>query len=313
MKVFAARAILFFLNAVVWIWAGVKFLLDWVGRSTVLDDFDALLDSLPRTVSWLYETPGWLPAVIATCLSVYLAWLTWPRKSTPEGYEEMLSQHRLLRSRLESALAVQPVPGAPLVRTWADETTALRSEISWGVYQFIFEQPLRCPPAIHMLDPIPGTSAHVQEIRSNGFNVYFSEYQDDFPIRFFADARETNPEYDPLEDALNGRWLGNRFVFREPKTIHDEMRNGEYHSSLELAVKPCPPGSVAEVEYQCDLGLHAFGLSDGKKVIYGSGVASLVVNEKQSITFAHYPAERPITVPFNLQLRLLSWRHSGKA
>jgi hypothetical protein len=61
-------------------WGAVKFVLDWVGRTTAADDYHEFLKRVPRWAEWLFSTPGWVPAVLATALAIFLVWLSWPQK-----------------------------------------------------------------------------------------------------------------------------------------------------------------------------------------------------------------------------------------
>lgn len=44
------------------------------------DDFNQLLDRLPIWANWLFSTPWWVPSILATALTAFLLWLSWPRK-----------------------------------------------------------------------------------------------------------------------------------------------------------------------------------------------------------------------------------------
>lgn len=43
------------------------------------DDFDQLLERLPKWADWLFSTPWPVPAVLAALLTAFLVWLSWPR------------------------------------------------------------------------------------------------------------------------------------------------------------------------------------------------------------------------------------------
>ncbi len=62
-------------------WAIIKYVLDWVGRSTYMDDWGQLLDEkLPIIFNWLYSTPAWVPAILAATLTIFMIWANWPRR-----------------------------------------------------------------------------------------------------------------------------------------------------------------------------------------------------------------------------------------
>jgi hypothetical protein len=75
------------------VFAGVKLVLDYVGRSTFKDDLDQLMtEQLPEWQAWLFTTPWWAPAMIGLGLALFLVWLNWPQsvyltgpiKNTPD-------------------------------------------------------------------------------------------------------------------------------------------------------------------------------------------------------------------------------------
>lgn len=62
-----------------WTWTIVQVILNWIGRSTVVDDFNLLMERLPAWAGWLFSTPWWVPTLLATTLTAFLIWLSWPR------------------------------------------------------------------------------------------------------------------------------------------------------------------------------------------------------------------------------------------
>ena len=83
-KTFVARALTLLGAFVFYGWAILKFVLDWVGRSTVIDDYNQLVDRLPLIVAWLVRTTPWrVPSLLALVLTVFLIWLSWPRRPQP--------------------------------------------------------------------------------------------------------------------------------------------------------------------------------------------------------------------------------------
>jgi hypothetical protein len=63
-------------------WTAVKFVLDWMGRTTMVEDYQEFLKRLPKWAEWLFSTPGWVPATLASALALFLMWLSWPRERT---------------------------------------------------------------------------------------------------------------------------------------------------------------------------------------------------------------------------------------
>lgn len=56
-----------------WVWAALPKALDWVGRTTVPDDWEQLMEEkLPALLGWLFATPWWVPATLATILTIWL-------------------------------------------------------------------------------------------------------------------------------------------------------------------------------------------------------------------------------------------------
>lgn len=74
------------LSFVLTVWTATKFLLDWIGRSTLPEDWKLLMtDKMPAWGSWLFSTPWWVPAILATAITVWVMWVSRPRPvvSTP--------------------------------------------------------------------------------------------------------------------------------------------------------------------------------------------------------------------------------------
>ena len=64
-----------------WAWFLCKLLFDWIGRTTVVDDFNLAVDRLPAILQWLFATPWPVPAALATVLTAFLIWLSLPRSN----------------------------------------------------------------------------------------------------------------------------------------------------------------------------------------------------------------------------------------
>ena len=66
-----------------WLWTVVPKAMDWVGRSTLPEDWEQLMaDKLPIWAAWLFSTPWWVPALLATLLTACMIWVSWPRQYT---------------------------------------------------------------------------------------------------------------------------------------------------------------------------------------------------------------------------------------
>jgi len=53
--------------------------MDWVGRSTVLDDSDLLWERLPKMLDWVLNTPWPVPAALAGILTLATIWINRPQ------------------------------------------------------------------------------------------------------------------------------------------------------------------------------------------------------------------------------------------
>ena len=73
-----ARIVGWALSVLFFLWAGFKFVIDWIGRSTAPDDFEQIKEKLPPIFEWLYQTPWYVPAALATILSIAVIWLNRP-------------------------------------------------------------------------------------------------------------------------------------------------------------------------------------------------------------------------------------------
>lgn len=83
MKSFSLKLASALTSFLFWLWLIVPKLLDWVGRSTLPDDWRQLMNErLPAWAAWLFSTPWYVPAVLATALTAYLVWASWPRTSS---------------------------------------------------------------------------------------------------------------------------------------------------------------------------------------------------------------------------------------
>jgi hypothetical protein len=80
-----ARAATLVATILLWTWATTKTTVTLIGATTVVDDFNQFVERLPAILNWLFSTPWWVPAGLATTLTIFLIWLSWPapRVETP--------------------------------------------------------------------------------------------------------------------------------------------------------------------------------------------------------------------------------------
>lgn len=79
MRVFLGRAGSSLLALVFWAWSLALGGVDWLGRIMLMHDYDQALQRLPKWAEWLFATPWWVPATLASALTLFFLWLSWPR------------------------------------------------------------------------------------------------------------------------------------------------------------------------------------------------------------------------------------------
>ena len=79
-----ARATTVLTTILLWTWLATKVAVTLIGASTVGDDFNQLVERLPKWAEWLFSTPWWVPTILATVLTCFLIWLSWPRSHARE-------------------------------------------------------------------------------------------------------------------------------------------------------------------------------------------------------------------------------------
>lgn len=91
--IFFKKALGWLFTFVLFVWGGVKLTLDYVGRSTFLDDWDQLVSEIfPDGLAWLLTTPWWAPAAIGAVLSCFLIWINWPTLNPSMEMEPQLNR-----------------------------------------------------------------------------------------------------------------------------------------------------------------------------------------------------------------------------
>jgi hypothetical protein len=61
-----------------WTWLATKIVVTLIGATTVVDDYNQFIERLPEILAWLFSTPWWVPSGLATILTGFLIWLSWP-------------------------------------------------------------------------------------------------------------------------------------------------------------------------------------------------------------------------------------------
>jgi hypothetical protein len=79
-----ARAATIVTTILIWTWLATKLLVTLIGATTVTDDYNQFVDRLPAILQWLFSTPWWVPALLATALTIFLIWLAWPTQPPPQ-------------------------------------------------------------------------------------------------------------------------------------------------------------------------------------------------------------------------------------
>lgn len=62
------------LRGLLWLWMGVKAIMDAIGYSTIFDDLQHALSLLQKGAEWLFQTPWWVPGLIALVLTAWAVW-----------------------------------------------------------------------------------------------------------------------------------------------------------------------------------------------------------------------------------------------
>lgn len=125
------KAVAFVLSAV-WIAAtlvfgGAKLVIDLIGRSTVLEDGQALADKLPDSVAWLTGLPAIYALIPLMIPSVMIVWIVWPvlaggadGNSAPQG--RLRKRTRLIAARSQINETLRSI-------NWRKENAFSKSEL----------------------------------------------------------------------------------------------------------------------------------------------------------------------------------------
>jgi hypothetical protein len=74
MRWFSVGAWALAVDLLLWLWAATKFVMDWIGRSTIMEDAEAAQGKLVKSVDWLLQLPWYWPGILATGLTATLIW-----------------------------------------------------------------------------------------------------------------------------------------------------------------------------------------------------------------------------------------------
>lgn len=117
MRRFISLCVGWFVSLLFWLWTTVPKALDWVGRSTLPDDWRQLMDErLPAWAAWLFSTPWWVPALLAAALTFWLMWLSWPRQPKQD---DAVTRH-VFEAASAPATDIEPTKADPLDATYGD-------------------------------------------------------------------------------------------------------------------------------------------------------------------------------------------------
>jgi hypothetical protein len=103
MREFIARAGALLATVAFSVWAILIGLSNWIGRSTVVEDYNQLVDRLPAVAAWLLATPWWVPGAGAIALTTFLIWVGWP---TGAGVSSSLWRPRVEKYQVTGRRAI---------------------------------------------------------------------------------------------------------------------------------------------------------------------------------------------------------------
>jgi hypothetical protein len=106
------------------VWVVINALITLIGATTVADDYNQLVERLPAFLQWLFSTPWWVPATLATALTVFLVYLSWPRSAAMPTVE---------------SLPGTPAGGSPVTAVPAESAEEVRRRIIAEWYAMIDE------------------------------------------------------------------------------------------------------------------------------------------------------------------------------
>lgn len=111
-----------------WTWATVTFVFDWIGRSTVGDDYNQALLRLPGLVKWITTLPWYVPITLAVALSAALVVSTTIQTMTVMGPLERQMRDEVDRQEKRRAELVSASGTVDRLRARKGELLALLRE-----------------------------------------------------------------------------------------------------------------------------------------------------------------------------------------
>ncbi len=141
-----------------WVWLAVKAIVTAIGATTVGDDFDQLIERLPRWAEWLLSTPWWVPSILAVVLTSFLIWLSWPTSTAQAHASRPVSRHApsrcLLRLKFSGHVETPVEVAKENILSWfvywtpshkitkqPEGIVVAEQPPSWVIF-IVFEQPL---------------------------------------------------------------------------------------------------------------------------------------------------------------------------
>lgn len=95
-------------TALLWLWFILPKLIDFIGKTTLPEDWQSLMvEKLPAGAAWLFSTPWWVPASLATLLTIWLMWVSRPRQTSPKNEGDPL---QLVAKKNAQSAQFFPVP-----------------------------------------------------------------------------------------------------------------------------------------------------------------------------------------------------------
>src|SRR4051794_31199118 len=91
------------------LWTGAKLMLDWLGRIEVATGLSKPEGLVARGLTWLFQTPAWVPGVIAVVLTTILIWLIWPQANDRTKSKQSQSSPCLYEEKFKTGLYIARV------------------------------------------------------------------------------------------------------------------------------------------------------------------------------------------------------------
>jgi hypothetical protein len=182
----------------------------------------------------------WGPAVIFATIGFWLFWKTRPPREPGIPIRPEARSH-----------PPSPSTGDVGEAEWSDERHSHVNRLGPRRFMVTFLNRLRATPTLIWLSEKPEDTCHAKigPWSTMGFTVELPyDRPENYKLRFFADARARDRPYDPLEDVLEGKWYGDRFLFKQPRTVYDGT--GMFNTEHSIQIKPgAPRNTLVEINY----------------------------------------------------------------